>query len=393
MSGSETHREARPHPSTVELLRESEARLRAVIETAVDGVVISDALGTITMYNAACERLFGFSVAEAIGQNVKLLMPAPYREEHDGYIRNYRESGVPKIIGIGREVVGRRKDGSTFPMDLSVGEAKLASGSVFVGIIKDLTQRKRSEQRTRELQDELLHVSRLSDMGEMASSLAHELNQPLTAVMNYVQAARRMLQQDQDANLQRAVETMEKAVAQASRAGQIIRRMREFVAKGETDRTEEDLNRIVHEASQLGLIGAAERGVRATFALAPDRLPVLVDRVQIQQVVLNLVRNGLEAMESVRERAIRIATALAPGAMVEVAVADAGSGLDPEVARRLFQPFVTTKPTGMGLGLSICRSIVESHGGRIWATPNEGGGTVFRFSLPAAPGGNGKDAR
>jgi two-component system, LuxR family, sensor kinase FixL len=376
--------------SAVELLRESEARLRAVIETAVDGIVISDAHGSITMYNAACERLFGFTAAEAIGQNVKLLMPAPYREEHDRYIRNYRESGVPKIIGIGREVVGRRKDGTTFPMDLSVGEAKLASGSVFVGIIKDITLRKRAEQRTRELQDELLHVSRLSAMGEMASSLAHELNQPLTAVMNYAQAARRMLQQGQDANVTRAMDTMEKAVAQASRAGQIIRRMRDFVAKGETDRTEEDLNRIVHEASQLGLVGAAARGVRVTFDPAPDRLPVLVDRIQIQQVVLNLVRNGLEAMEATRERAISIATAAA-GAMVEVAVADAGGGLDPDVARRLFQPFVTTKPTGMGLGLSICRSIVESHGGRIWAGPNEGGGTVFRFSLPAAPDGN--DAR
>jgi len=373
-------------PSALELLGESEARLSAVIDTAVDGIILIDTQGTITMYNAACERLFGFSAAEAIGQNVKMLMPSPYRDEHDSYIRNYRETRQPRIIGIGREVVGRRKDGTTFPMDLSVGEARLTSGSAFVGIIKDISLRKSAELRMRELHDELLHVSRLSAMGEMASSLAHELNQPLTAVMNYVQAAHRMVRQMPGSDTTRAMETMEKAVAQAARAGQIIRRLREFVAKGATDRTEEDLSRVVHEASLLGLVGAAKRGVKVTFELAASPLRVLIDRVQIQQVVLNLVRNGMEAMEGPRAGAIRIVTLRGALGWPEVAVADAGRGLNPDVASRLFQPFVTTKPSGMGLGLSICRSIIESHGGRIWAQPNEGGGTVFQFSLPSADG-------
>jgi two-component system, LuxR family, sensor kinase FixL len=362
-------------------LRESEAHLRSVLETVPDAVIVINDRGLIQSFSAAAERLFGYSATDAVGQNVKMLMPQPYRDEHDGYLERYRRTGERRIIGIGRVVLGRRADGSTFPMELAVGETNLEGRRMFTGFVRDITERQVARERLQELQSELLRASRLSAMGQMASALAHELNQPLTAIINYVQATRRMVG-NPDIARDRLEETMDKAVAQANRAGQIIHRMRQFLQKGEMERQPEAINKVLEEASALALVGAKESGVVVRMELGVDLATVMMDRIQIQQVILNLIRNGIEAMQAVARRELRIATSHAENGMVLVTIADTGPGLDPGVAEQLFQPFVTTKEKGMGLGLSICRSIIDSHGGKIWATPNPDGGVTFAFTLP-----------
>ena len=269
-------------------------------------------------------------------------------------------------------------------MELQVGEFAFAGSRYFTGFVRDLTERQEAERRIQDLQAELLHASRLSVMGQMASTMAHELNQPLTAVMNYLEAGRQLIATGMGGP-ERVSEMMEKAIAQAQRAGEVIRQLRGFVSKGETERRIQNLNQLVEEALALALVGARQRGVRASLELDHSLPPVFVDHVQIQQVVLNLVRNAVEAMEEVERRELTIGTRAIPEqGMAEVIVADTGPGIAPELADRLFQPFVTTKATGMGLGLSICREIVEAHDGRLSAAPGPSGGTVFRVTLPIA---------
>lgn len=362
----------------------SRESLNALLATAVDGIVIIDKLGSVQVYNPACARLFGYEAEEVVGRNVKMLMPPPYHDQHDGYLGHFRATGEKRIIGIGREVVGRRKDGSTFPMYLSVGEGRIDDEAIFVGIIHDITDRHRAEQRVAELQSELLHVTRLSAMGQMASALAHELNQPLAANMNYVKAALRMSEGAHDPAEVR--ELLIKAAAQTTRAGQIIRRLRDFIEKGQSIHATENLNEVVEEALGLALVGAAVANVRVLRDFAHGLPPVLMDKIQIQQVVLNLVRNAIEVMQGGPVAELTISTRLQGADMVTVSVEDTGSGLEPDVLEKLFQPFVTTKETGMGIGLSVCRSIIEAHRGRIWVEAGAEGGTIFLFQVPVREG-------
>jgi two-component system sensor kinase FixL len=361
-------------------LRESELRWRSIVDTVPDAIIVIDAVGTVESFSPAAERLFGYIAGEVIGHNVKMLMPQPYRDAHDGYLARYMGTGERRIIGIGRIVVGQRKNGETFPMELAVGEFASPNGNFFTGFVRDLTDRQDAERRIEDLQTELLHASRLSVMGQMASTMAHELNQPLTAVTNYLEAGRHLISSGV-APGERIAELMEKAVAQAQRAGEVIRQLRQFVSKGGTERHTQNLNQLVEEALALGLVGARQLGVRVALALDHDLPSVVVDPVQIQQVILNLVRNAVEAMEAVDRRELMVATRVS-GDEIEVTVADTGTGIAPELADRLFQPFVTTKKSGMGLGLSICREIIEAHHGHLTAAARRGGGTVFRLTLP-----------
>jgi two-component system sensor kinase FixL len=328
-------------------------------------------------------RQFGYAPEDVVGSNVSLLMPEPYRTQHDGYMARYLTTGERRIIGIGRVVVGQRKDGSTFPMELAVGEMRSGGERYFTGFIRDLTERQRTEARLQELQSELVHMSRFTALGEMASTLAHEINQPLTAIASYLKGCRRILGRMEGAEVPMLSDAVNQAAEQALRAGQVIRHLRDFVARGEGERHIEGLPKLIEEASALALVGAKEKSVRVRFDLDPDAPLVLADRIQVQQVLLNLMRNAIEAMHERPRRDLVIATrALAAEGLVEVSVADTGTGLAPEVAARLFQPFVTTKPNGMGVGLSICRTIVEAHGGRIRVESGPAGGTIFRFTLP-----------
>ena len=227
----------------------------------------------------------------------------------------------------------------------------------------------------------MVHISRLTAMGEMASTLAHELNQPLSAIANYLKGSRRLLEGASDERSATLSNAMDKAGEQALRAGQIIRRLRDFVARGETERRIESLSKLVEEASALALVGAKDQGIRVRFQFDPTTDLVLADKVQIQQVLLNLMRNAIEAMEQSQQRELNVSTARREEDMVTISVADTGLGIADEMRPQLFQPFVTTKPHGMGVGLSISRTIVDAHGGEIWVEANPAGGTIFRFTL------------
>lgn len=368
-------------------LEAAEARLQSILQTVPDAMLIIDERGRVESLSATAERLFGYAKEEVVGRNVDMLMATPHREQHDSYLKRYLTTGERRIIGIGRVVTGRRKDGTTFPMHLTVGELQLADRHYFTGFIRDLTDQQLTESRLKELQSEVTHMSRFMALGEMASTLAHEINQPLTAIANYLKGCRRLLERMAGEQALVLRDAVGKAADQALRAGDIIRRLREFVARGESERRIESLPKLIEDSSTLAVIGAKEHAVAVSFRLDPAADLVLADRIQIQQVLVNLIRNAIEVMsEGGPRRQLDIATVANGGDLVEVSVSDTGTGISPEIAAQLFQPFVTTKRKGMGLGLSICRTIIEAHGGKIWVDSPPGGGTIFRFTLPSARG-------
>jgi two-component system sensor kinase FixL len=367
-----------------EELRAGNERLQLLLGSLPDAMIVIGEDGVMESFNAAAERLFGYSAEEAVGRNVSILMPAPDSDRHDSYITRYAQKNEKRIIGIGRVVSGLRNDGSTFPMHLSIGEMRMGKRRQFTGFIRDLTERHKTQTQLHELQARLLHVSRLSALGEMASSLAHELNQPLAAINNYVKGCQRLLQNDDGQQRPAVQDALDRAAAQALRAGEIIRRMRDFVTRRETDKANQRIVRLIEEASALALVGVREQGVMARVQIDPSIEFVLVDGVQIQQVLVNLFRNALESMEGAKRRELVVAAAPAVDGMVEIMVSDTGHGVSDEVLPTLFEPFVTSKENGMGVGLSISKTIIEAHGGRLWMEANPPGGTVFRFTIPAA---------
>jgi two-component system sensor kinase FixL len=378
---------------TARNLRAREAHLRSVLDTVPDATIVIDERGIIQSFNAAAERLFGRREDTVVGQNVSMLMPTPFREGHDGYIARYLATGEKRIIGIDRVVTGQRKEGSTFPMKLVVGEVRSGERRFFTVFLRDLTERQATERQLEELQSELARLSRLTAMGEMASTLAHEINQPLSAIANYLQGCGRLLEGIEHPSAQKIRDALAETTKQTLRAGQIIRQLREFVARGETEKRPENINKLVEEASALALVGAKEQGVKTIFRFDTRVGPVLVEKVQIQQVLLNLIRNAIEAMHGSERKELLVVTALSGDGSVEVSVTDTGCGLAEEIVPRLFQPFVTTKPAGMGVGLSISKRIIEAHGGEMWAEPNPEGGTLFRFTLEPSDEMSGSDAR
>ena len=504
--------------ATEAALRSNRSLLQMIIATSPDAIITIDSGGNIESFNATAEQMFGYSADEVIGRNVSYLMPDPYASEHDGYMARYRNTGERRIIGIGREVVAKRKDGTVFPIELAVGEVELDQNKRFTGFIRDISRRRAAEigraesdrrlaealeglplgvilcdadgrvthcnremhrllaplgdalrigaeyehliglmvesdtvatgastkaqwlndrlahirsaentqseircadgtwalamehktsngeivalrmditrlkkaeaalraslERQRELQAEFHHVSRLSAMGEMAATLAHELNQPLTAVINYVQACRRLLQADAPSEAGKVPELIGKAVDQAHRAGEIIGHLRGFVTRIDSERCPADVNAVVREACDLSLVGARAEGIGVTMDLADDLPPAVMDRVQIQQVIVNLVRNSVDALQDSDRRSITVRTRRSASGDVSIAVSDSGPGLDPNIAAKLFEPFNTSKKNGMGIGLTVCRSIVQEHGGKIGAAAAPEGGVVFTVELP-----------
>jgi two-component system sensor kinase FixL len=369
--------------------------LAAIVESSDDAIISSTLDGIVTSWNKAAERTFGYTAAEMTGQSI-LRLAVPERVGDMMEILNRIKLGA-RVSHY--ETQRQHKNGIILDISLSVSPIYDADGRL-VGaskVARDITVAKRTETALREsqiqlqeLQSELLHASRLSVMGQMASTMAHELNQPLTAVVNYLEAARHLIQGGNVAT-ERLDDLMGRAVAQAERAGGVIRQLRQFVSKGGTERRAEDLNKLVEEALALALVGARQSGVRVTLELDHSLPPVLADGVQVQQVVLNLVRNAVEAMEASDPRVLLVSTR-ALSNTVEVTVADTGPGIPPEIVERLFQPFVTTKKTGMGLGLSICREIVEAHHGRLTNAPRAEGGAEFRITLPVLPAGESSGA-
>ena len=372
---------AMTHPNP-DMRLKAEAHLRSILATVPDAMVVIDEQGIILSFSAAAEKMFAYREDEVVGRNVKMLMPSPDRERHDQYLTNYLTTGKRKIIGIGRVTTGLPRDGSTFPMELSVGEAWLGERRIFTGFIRDLTERQQTLLRLQDLQSELAHVGRVSEMGTLASSLAHELNQPLTAVATYCESARDLLDNKPDAEALAMVrEALDEAAEQAVRAGQIVRRLRDFMSNGEMERQVESLQRLINEANALALVGSREHGIDVQQSLDPNADLVFVDRIQVQQVLVNLIRNAIDAMMQAKVRSLTVSTARQDDGLVRVTIADTGSGISDAVAPQLFQPFVTSKEYGMGIGLSICRTIDEAHGGRIRFEPGEAGGTAIHITL------------
>jgi two-component system, LuxR family, sensor kinase FixL len=366
------------HQSTIAY---KEAMLTAILATVPDAMVVIDEYGYITSFSAAAQTLFGWTEAEILGRNVSILMPKAHSGAHDGYLQRYIQTGEKRIIGLGRAIEGQRCDGSIFPMELSVGEARTANHRAFTGFIRDLTKRHQTEAQLEKVQSELIHASRLSDVGTLVSALAHELNQPLTAIANYTSTGRDMVGDDRPQTLQMLRDALDEAAKETVRAGLIIRRLRDFVSKGEMDLQILSLGKLMTDAAALGLLGARDQGVTWKIDIDPGIENVLADRVQIQQVMVNLIRNAIEAMEGSPIKELTLRSRCHLQNQVEISVTDTGHGLSEEVAAELFQPFVSSKPQGMGLGLSICRTIVEAHGGKLSVVENPDGGAIFRFTL------------
>ena len=347
----------------------AEGQLEALIHTAVDGILCIDRAGHVSLYNPACERIFGWTADEVLGRNVSMLMPPRYAERHDGFITNYLTTGTPRIIGIGREVEGLRKDGSEFPMDLSVGEFETGGESCFVGIVRDLSQRVAAERRLRDLQAQLTHMGRVGAVAEMGSALAHELNQPLTAISLFLTASERSLEADPA----KARELFARAQDEALRAGEIVRR-------------EVRLADIVVDAAEL--CSVVDDGGRARVDLSgvDETLEVFADPTQIRQVLVNLVKNAIDATSEQDARIIRVRVSAGDDGMAAIEVEDNGPGIAHDLVPNLFSPFVTSKKDGLGIGLSICRTIAESHGGSLElvdpARRDRLPGACFRLNLP-----------
>ena len=356
---------------------------QAIMDAAVDGVVLVDHRGSIQAFNRAAERLFGYPAAEVLGANISMLMPEPDRSAHDGYIARFLETRIAHIIGRGREVEARRKDGLLFPVFLSVGAVEGSEPPRFIGFVQDISFRRRAEQDTHRLQERLTHVSRLATVGEMSAGIAHELNQPLTAVANYAQACDRLLGLP-DPDIGEIREALRQITAQAVRAGDIIRRLRALARNDVMKREPTDINVLVSELTELIQLDAKAHDVQYKPDLAARLPEVEVDRAQVQQVILNLVHNAIEALGATAStpRQVTVRTRELADGTLEIAVCDNGPGVSQTIGPRLFDPFCTTKADGTGLGLAISRTIIKSHQGSLDYRPNTPGGACFIVRLP-----------
>lgn len=359
--------------------------LNAVMNTLVDAAIVIDATGVISLINPAGEAIFGYAAAEVVGKNVNVLMPEPYRSEHDDYIGRYIETGEERIIGIGREVEGRRKSGDIFPMHLAVGQMGTNGATFFVGIIRDLTEERRREAEFEELQARHFHLSRVAAMNEMGTAIAHEINQPLAATANYIETAKilSVRQPDTENTLSHV---LDRALEQNHRASDIIARMRRFIERGAVSTETLDMTDIIEASLQLGLSKHRNADIQLKQSIKPTARFVRGDPVQVQQVLINLIRNSCEAMEASNSQilTLTVASDAEHPAMARISLSDTGKGLSHDAIPDLFTAFNSTKDTGLGVGLSISRSIVRAHEGRIWAINNKAGGATFSFTLPLA---------
>lgn len=362
-------------------ISESAERLRAILDTAVDAIITIEESGVIESVNPAAERAFGYARDEMVGRNVSVLMPSPYREEHDRHIANYLRTGQARIIGIGREIEARRKDGSVFPADIAVSEVRLPGRRLFTGIIRDLTERREMEEQARLRLEDAAHTARLLELGEMCSGIVHEVNQPLTAIASFAEGCLRTIRRG-GAEPGLIEDTLGRVAEQGALAAKMVSRLRGLVRKGESRRETFDLGPVIEETLLLVDHERRRRGVRIAVYCEPELPPVSADRVQIEQIVLNLVRNAFDAVEDADLRQVWLRTGRAGADRVRLVVEDSGRGLAPEMRERVFETFYSTKPNGLGVGLAISRSLAESHGGRLWAESIDGGGARFALDLP-----------
>jgi two-component system sensor kinase FixL len=365
-----------PAPASPDDVR---ARLAAIVESSDDPIISKDLRGIVTSWNKAAERLFGYMATEMIGQPITTIFPLDRRDEEVTLLaRVARGEQVERY-----ETLRRHKDGRTISVSVTISPIRNAYGGIIGAskIIHDLTERDARERRIQELQSELTHVQRLAELGQIVSALVHEVNQPLTAIGNYVNTCCRLLAADKAEQVQKA---LQQVASQTDRARQIVQRIRDFVKKGDSQVRSEALPQAIEEIILLTQASVRHEGLRVTTEIDPGAMSAEIDKVRVQQVLFNLMRNSIEAMQGQPRRELSVMTKPAENNMVEISVADNGPGLPGEVRKKLFQPFVTTKANGMGVALSVCHAIVETHGGKLWAEDNPGGGTVFRFTVRRA---------
>ena len=395
------------HPAD-EALRDSEARTHAILATAVDAVVVIDERGAVETFNPAAERMFGYPAAEVIGRNVNVLMPEPFHRQHDGYLANYLRTGERKIIGIGREVIGRRQDGTTFPVDLAVSEARLVGRRVFVGIVRDITGRKQTEEALRDsnrrlegalaalqargeevkvMSQQLWQAAKLAAVGELAASIAHELNNPLATVSLRVESV--LARTPADDPRRRPLEVVEQEV---ERMAGLVANLLQFSRRGQPRASTVDVGEDLARTLELVHHHLRNRRVRVVHDVAPGVPAIQADRQLLRQVFLNLLANAGDAMPDGGTLTLRVAPGSLEGGRRAVVVefADTGTGIPPEHLPRVMEPFFTTKHEGKGtgLGLAICRRAVQEHGGAIHITSEVGKGTTVRIALPVGTGVN-----
>lgn len=361
------------------------AEFEALLDATVDAIVVIDDRGIILRFNKAAEKLLGFTAAEAVGQSMDIMMAGEDPRRHRQYVSNYLRTGRKRIIGLGREVLARHKDGSTFPVALAVGEVKLGERTRFVGLMRDLSDQKAAEQEALRHREEMMHASRLTVMGEMAAAMAHEINQPLSAIATYTAACSRLLDQGPE-GVDEVRGVLGRINEQAHRAGDVIRRIRNFTRSRELSRRTTSVEALVEEIRPLVEMDAKANSVQLDILVDDDLPEVTVDTIQIQQVLLNLFRNGVDAMADnpPEDRVLRLHATADGSDGVRLAITDRGHGVGEEAGRQLFTPFFTTKAGGMGMGLAISRSIIAAHGGRLDWTNNENGGTTFTVLLPTS---------
>lgn len=365
-------------------IKDANERLIALLDAAVDALVIIDAKGNIELFNHAAQIMFGYSKQEVFGQNIKMLMPAPFSIEHDKYLSSYLASGEAKIIGKGRKVKGKKSNGEEFPIFLSVGEVKDSSHIQFVGIIRDISEQERDRIEASQSRERLSHASRLSSMGELAAGIAHEMNQPLSAISSYAQASKRLLHSATRDSEIKVVAALDKICDQAIRASEVINRLRTFVKKRVAQRETVDLNALIFETVNLAKVDTRIFDHEVILELCHHHKPQLIaDPVQIQQVLLNLIRNGIDAMEHIKGAPLRIHSQWLSDKIIEVSVIDCGPGIDEKNSSDIFNPFFTTKEAGMGMGLTVSQNIIHAHGGSIYFGLRQTSGCIFSFSLPA----------
>lgn len=370
--------------------RSLEPLMRSVLASVPDAMIVINERGQMLAFSAAAERLFGYTAKEVAGKNVSVLMAGADETHHDQYISNYLSTGEKQIIGIGRIVSAKLADGTTIPVELKIGEAEIDGKRLFTGYIRDMSQQQADALRLSQMQVELANFSRLSAVGTMASAMAHELNQPLTAVANYLEAARDMLN-DADANtLAYIQEALDAAANQSIRAGQIVRRLRDYVSRGELDMRPVNLRDVAEDATPLAKVGFEGQLARVIVQIPDDFPIVLADRLQLRQVIVNLVRNAIEALVETEIPQIWITAKVLDG-LAHVIIEDNGPGIAGTDGTSPFDAFNSTKPGGMGLGLSICQTIMEAHGTAIEYATSEHGGAAFKFTLRLDQGPSGDD--
>ena len=364
--------------------RLAEERFHLVVEAAPVAIIMANREGRITFMNTRVKALFGYTRDELIGQPIELLVPQRFRSPHVGYRHGYFCDPKARPMGAGRDLFGRRKDGTEVPVEIALSPVHTAEGPSVLASIVDISERKQAELEAARQRDELSHFNRVATLGEMSASLVHELNQPLTAILNNASAGARFIDRG-DVNLAELRELLADIAADGRRAGDVIRAVRSMVKKGQTARERMDVNELVTNVVRLVTPDASLRNCEVKTSLQPDLPAIEGDPIQFEQVLLNLIVNAFEAMRDtpVSSRKIMIATGSHDNGAIQISVRDFGVGIAEEARERLFEQFFTTKADGLGMGLAIARTIVESNAGTIRAEDAEGGGARFCFTFPA----------